>query len=100
MKLYVFTGILLAGFLALGTAAACDKEAKANNKSNATEAGAQVAFDKMPPVGTKAKCLVMGQEFTVGKTTASSTYKGKTYVFCCPGCKPKFEKNPEKYLKK
>ena len=29
-----------------------------------------------------------------------SVYKGKTYYFCCPGCKPLFDKNPEKYIKK
>ena len=26
-------------------------------------------------------------------------YKGKRYVFCCPGCKPKFDKDPAKYAK-
>ncbi|MFX1475366.1 MAG: heavy metal translocating P-type ATPase metal-binding domain-containing protein [Promethearchaeota archaeon] len=25
-------------------------------------------------------------------------YKGQTYYFCCPGCKARFEKDPEKYL--
>ena len=27
-------------------------------------------------------------------------YKGKKVYFCCPGCKDKFEKEPEKYLSK
>ncbi len=27
-------------------------------------------------------------------------YKGKKVYFCCPGCKAKFEKEPEKYLAK
>lgn len=27
-------------------------------------------------------------------------YKGKKVYFCCPECKPEFEKNPEKYLSK
>lgn len=31
---------------------------------------------------------------------ASSTYKGKTYYFCCAACKDKFEKEPEKYVGK
>ena len=57
-------------------------------------------FQGMPPVGTKAVCPVMGNEFTVTKQTESSVYQGKTYVFCCAGCKPAFEKNPKKYLKK
>jgi YHS domain-containing protein len=25
-------------------------------------------------------------------------YNGKKVYFCCPGCEPEFEKNPEKYL--
>ena len=28
-----------------------------------------------------------------------STYKGKDYYFCAPGCKKKFESDPEKYSK-
>ena len=27
-------------------------------------------------------------------------YKGKTVYFCCPDCKPEFEKDPEKYIAK
>ncbi len=29
---------------------------------------------------------------------ATSEYQGKTYFFCCQGCKASFEKEPEKYL--
>ncbi len=29
-----------------------------------------------------------------------SEYKGKTYYFCAPGCKKKFDADPEKYVKK
>lgn len=28
-----------------------------------------------------------------------SEYKGKTYYFCAPMCKQKFDRNPEKYVK-
>jgi YHS domain-containing protein len=28
-----------------------------------------------------------------------SKYKGKNYSFCSPGCKKKFDENPEKYIK-
>jgi YHS domain-containing protein len=27
-----------------------------------------------------------------------TTYKGKTYYFCAPGCKYMFEEDPEKYI--
>jgi YHS domain-containing protein len=26
-------------------------------------------------------------------------YKGKTYFFCAPGCKKKFDADPQKYIK-
>lgn len=63
-------------------------------------AGAPAAFDQKPKEGTMAKCLVMGATFKISKSTEFSQYKGKYYAFCCPGCKPKFDANPEKYLKK
>ncbi len=33
------------------------------------------------------------------KHAGTSDYKGKTYYFCAPGCKRKFDADPEKYLK-
>ncbi|MBC8103781.1 MAG: YHS domain-containing protein [Cytophagales bacterium] len=35
----------------------------------------------------------------MGANGGSSVYKGKKYLFCCGGCKPQFDKNPEKYVK-
>ncbi|HOI72105.1 MAG TPA: YHS domain-containing protein [Methanobacterium sp.] len=29
-----------------------------------------------------------------------SSYKGRKYYFCAPGCKKEFEENPEKYAEK
>jgi len=31
------------------------------------------------------------------KAKWSSTYKGKTYYFCAPGCKKRFDASPDKY---
>jgi len=78
-------------------------------------------FDKNPgkyvkPVVTKTKpapaakpalaaeqttvlCPVMGGKVANLKNAPKSVYKGKTYYFCCPGCKPMFDKDPEKYIK-
>lgn len=49
-----------------------------------------------------AVCPVMGTKIPdVSKALGGkSVYKGKTYYFCCAGCKPLFDKNPEKYIKK
>lgn len=33
------------------------------------------------------------------EAAATSTYKGETYYFCAKGCKEKFDKEPEKYVK-
>jgi len=40
------------------------------------------------------KCIVSG-----GKGTMSLVYKGKTYWFCCTGCRDAFRDNPEGFLK-
>ena len=58
------------------------------------------------PVSAKAKpaaavlvCPVTGEKIASIKDAAGhSTYKGKTYYFCCESCKPMFDKNPEKYV--
>jgi YHS domain-containing protein len=57
-------------------------------------------FDLPQAEGTKATCPVMGNELTIGKDTQFSEYKGKYVYFCCPGCKPAFDADPEKYLGK
>ena len=33
------------------------------------------------------------------KAPATADYKGKTYYFCAPTCKQKFDRTPEKYAK-
>lgn len=52
--------------------------------------------DKLP---AKAMCPIMNHDFKVTASTTKSTYKGKTYYFCCGGCKPTFDKDPAKYAK-
>ena len=33
------------------------------------------------------------------KAAGKSDYNGKTYYFCAPGCKAKFDQNPGAYVK-
>lgn len=48
----------------------------------------------------KQYCAVTGEELgSMGAVGGSSIYKGKKYLFCCQGCKPQFDKNPEKFAK-
>ncbi len=65
-------------------------------------------FDKNPAKYAKsakkpvsAVCPVMGNKIPdVSKAAGKSVYKGKTYYFCCAGCKPKFDADPQKYVGK
>ena len=60
-----------------------------------------------PPVAVSASdveaakaqkvCPVMGGE---PNPAIYTDYKGKRVYFCCAGCKPQFEKEPEKYIGK
>lgn len=44
-------------------------------------------------------CPVTGTKIaSAAKAYAHETYKGKTYYFCCPECKPAFDKNPKKII--
>lgn len=45
-------------------------------------------------------CPVMGIPVKDLDKAARSEYKGRTYYFCCPSCKEKFDKDPEKYVVK
>jgi len=60
--------------------------------------GAVKAFDSAPAIGSKGICPVSGQAFLVTEKTATSEHEGKHYGYCCPGCKPKFDADPAKYL--
>jgi hypothetical protein len=52
------------------------------------------------PIGTKMKCAVTGEDFTVSEKTVQVTYAGKRIAFCCPDCLPTFNKDPAKYAAK
>lgn len=51
-------------------------------------------------VGDTTKCPVSGEEFVVDANSPKVEYEGKTYYFCCGGCKKKFEADPSKFAKK
>ena len=39
-------------------------------------------------------------EVDESETQWFSSYKGRKYYFCAPGCKKEFDENPEKYAEK
>ncbi len=70
----------------------------------AAAAGATPAASIKAPgdakVGDTSKCPVTGEEFTVEASSPHAEHDGKTYYFCCGGCKKKFEADPSKFVKK
>ena len=42
---------------------------------------------------------ICGMSVDPAKAAGSSQYNGKTYYFCAPGCKKKFDADPAKYAR-
>jgi YHS domain-containing protein len=86
-----------------GDGAACGEEKQAGSCGAHADphhvATAQVAFEAAPAHGDKALCLVMNREFVVDDRTTTSVFEGKTYAFCCDGCKQVFDENPTKFVR-
>ena len=61
---------------------------------NATFGAASVKGETTMAIQTDPVC---GMKVDDQKATAQSTYEGKTYYFCCAGCKGKFDANPQQY---
>ena len=47
---------------------------------------------------TTVKDPVCGIEVKVSGAGPRSEYKGQSYIFCCSGCKAKFDHAPDEYL--
>jgi YHS domain-containing protein len=79
----------------------CEKTTPPAQHVTETAAPIVVAAGDPPtlPAGTRAKCPVTGEEFTVKPGSPSVVYKGKRYTFCCADCIPDFNKNPDKFAK-
>ncbi len=43
------------------------------------------------------KDVVCGMQIDEKTAAGQSEYAGKTYYFCSPGCKAKFDRDPAKY---
>lgn len=64
------------------------------------EHNSQIDLALCASVGIRmVKDLVCGMDVDEKTAKWKSEYKGKTYYFCASGCKQKFDKNPEKYVK-
>ena len=46
------------------------------------------------------KDVVCGMQVDPKKAAGQSEYQGKTYYFCAPACKKKFDANPQQFIAK
>ena len=94
MKLtkHILTAVLLTG-LATGT-----MSLRADDTANKTpNAGQKDAKAKPYPL---EKCIVSDEKLGEMGKPVVLTYEGQEMKFCCKDCVKKFNKEPEKYIKK
>ena len=91
-----FSRVILVGAILLSAAAVFNGCKKAE-PVNMEPQGAVTAASDSNAVTEQKLCPVMGNPIDKKVYTE---YKGKKVYFCCPICKPEFEKNPEKYIGK
>lgn len=90
-----FSNLLLSLIVSLTIvtyAFACGCCGKQNNNS----AEVQQAPEQL--IVEKVQCPVMTNWILPSEAANSTEYNGKTYYFCCGGCKEKFLVEPEKYI--
>lgn len=78
--------LLLVGLIVLS---GCKKKSEPAAPAETKEAASVTILQKT--------CPIMGE--AINKDFFKE-YKGKKVYFCCPGCKEKFEADPEKYIAK
>jgi YHS domain-containing protein len=59
-----------------------------------------IAMKNTVAVKTAVKDPVCGMELETADAAGHTEHKGKTHYFCAPGCKEKFDANPEQYVGK
>jgi YHS domain-containing protein len=87
------TVLLVAGFLLAGLIVVDGCKKSEPEPTPPTEKSADTVAATME----QTTCPVM--DGAINKELYTE-YKGKKVYFCCPGCKEKFEENPENYIAK
>ncbi len=96
--------IVSAGNLLLDGQAQLNSQAtEAGGAASVTNAAPHQHTQALPP-GVKRYpldvCIVGGEKLGSMGEPATLIYQGQQVKFCCSGCQPEFEKDPEKFLKK
>lgn len=72
-------------------------KAETHAHSDAKPSGAAKVAPGDAKPGDTTSCPVSGEEFVVDASSPHVEHGGKTYYFCCAGCKKKFESDPAKF---
>ncbi len=95
--------VLACAFALVACGGAAKEPATPDTNAEHHDAKATPSADVKAPgeakVGDKSRCTVTGEELDVTADTPHSEYNGKTYYFCCGGCKKKFDADPSKFTK-
>jgi xanthine dehydrogenase accessory factor len=66
--------------------------------SAAKAAGKPSSSPALNVIQTEVKDPICGMTVEKSKAKHKAEFQGKTFYFCCAGCKQKFEQSPERYL--
>ena len=101
--IFIVTSLLLVGLIMLN---GCKKSEPAPSET-ATETVQHEGHEQMAKMEESAEAVAAAIEQTTCPIMDSpinkalfTEYKGKKVYFCCPGCKERFEAEPEKYIAK
>jgi YHS domain-containing protein len=79
-----------------------DKEAADVFRKDPEKVFAKIAAERVTLENIQTTCPVSGENLEGGDMgpPVAVSYRGRTVMFCCKMCPPKFEKDPAKYLAK
>ena len=93
---------ILAEIVALARAGSggAESDAGASGAGEPRAGKAAAEEDKATPAGAPVTATdpVCGMTVPADGSRPSSTYKGETVHFCCPGCRARFEADPAAYV--
>ena len=91
-NLYTLFSLLIIVLATSNNAIACSCGCKGNNCGTTQQQSTQDVKEE------KVQCPVMKTWILPSEAADKTEYNGKTYYFCCGGCKGKFLAEPEKYI--
>ena len=88
----LYTLLLIIVLASPTNALACGCGGQNNNSTEIQQSSSQETREE------KVQCPVMKTWILPSEAADKTEYNGKTYYFCCGGCKEKFLAEPEKYI--